>query len=155
MKSMNLIGFLVGGKRDFTVKLPNMRRASSKNANVLIVQPNPIRGRRFWTIIGSTTPPMLEPATMMPNARARCLLNQVPHAAIACDCQPKVKCETDKNAHLGRRENCIRWRCRRLARGRIDSTYRILTPSLIRKCAKPIPSKSAIVVRSHRRICQR
>jgi len=51
-------------------------------ATARIVHPKPIMGIRRWTMMGSTTPPRLEPETMMPNARARCLRNQVPQAAI-------------------------------------------------------------------------
>jgi hypothetical protein len=38
---------------------------------------------RWFTIIGRTIPPRLEPAVMIPNATARCRRNQVPTAAIA------------------------------------------------------------------------
>lgn len=52
-------------------------------ATMRIVQPKPILGMRWFIIMGRTMPPMLEPETIMPKARARWAENQVPTAAIA------------------------------------------------------------------------
>lgn len=65
------------------VRLPMVTMPSSKNATARNVHPKPISSTRWWTIIGSTTPPMLEPDAMMPIARARCRRNHVEQAVIA------------------------------------------------------------------------
>ena len=73
-----------GGRRDFNVRLLTISKPASKNAVLLIAQPNPMLPISRCTMIGSITPPRLEPDTTIPNANARCLENQVPTAAIAC-----------------------------------------------------------------------
>lgn len=78
-------GFFTGGRRDLMARFPKTRRPRIKKPVMRIVQPKPTLGRSCWTRIGSTTPPTLEPVTMIPNASARCFLNQVPAAAMAGD----------------------------------------------------------------------
>jgi hypothetical protein len=80
--SMKWNGRRAGGRWDLMVRLAIIRRLRNMNATARIVHPKPILGIKCWTMIGSTTPPMLDPESMMPNARARCLRNQVPQAAI-------------------------------------------------------------------------
>jgi hypothetical protein len=54
-----------------------IRRPSIINAHVRIVQPKPIMGISRFTIIGITTPPILDPLAAMPIAKARFFRNHV------------------------------------------------------------------------------
>jgi len=91
-KSASLNFLRDGGSRDLMVQLPTTRRPRKRNAVARIAQPKPTRTTRRSTMIGRTTPPMLEPAVIMPNARARCLRNHVPSAVMAARCSVSFPC---------------------------------------------------------------
>lgn len=82
-KSIKLNFLPGGGSLDLTVKLPMTSSPRNSNAVERMAQPKPMRTTRRSTMMGRTTPPMLDPAVTMPKARARCARNQVPRAAIA------------------------------------------------------------------------
>lgn len=72
-----------GGSLLLIAMFPRTSIPRTKNPVVLMAHPNPIRGMRCETMIGRITPPMLDPDTTMPRARARWVLNQGATAAIA------------------------------------------------------------------------
>jgi hypothetical protein len=76
-------GFGRGGRRDLTVALATSIRARMRKPQTRIVQPNPILGISLLTMIGKMTPPVEEPAAMIPKAAARFLKNQVGITLIA------------------------------------------------------------------------
>jgi hypothetical protein len=54
-----------------------MSSPSIRKAHILIVQPKPMAGMSRFTIIGRTTPPILDPLAAIPIARARFFRNHV------------------------------------------------------------------------------
>lgn len=63
--------FGLGGKRLRTVSVVMASRPNIINETARIVQPNPMRGINLLIIIGMTTPPSDEPASMTAKANAR------------------------------------------------------------------------------------
>jgi hypothetical protein len=66
-----------GGKRDLIRMLPRISMPSSRNAVLRMAQPKPMRGIKRSTIMGRITPPMDDPETTTPKARARWRENHV------------------------------------------------------------------------------
>ena len=66
------------------------QRPRIRNAHARMVQAKPIRGSRWLTISGKTTPPTEEPATVNPPANALALRKYV------------IGCDTIVSDHLGR-----------------------------------------------------
>lgn len=77
MKSMSLTGLGKGGIRDLMQRFATIRSPSIRNAQILIVQPNPTSTTSRDTIMGNMTPPRLDPAAAIPTAMARFLKNHV------------------------------------------------------------------------------
>lgn len=71
MKSLTANFLPEGGKYGLRVKFPMMSRKRIMNAMVRIAHPKPIKGRRRVMATGRTTPPIDEPETTIPRARAR------------------------------------------------------------------------------------
>lgn len=87
MNCMMWKGFGRVGRRDLTVRLAMSMSARIRKPQVRIVQPKPILGISLLTIMGKITPPVEEPAAIMPNAAARLWKNQVGITLIAeCAC---------------------------------------------------------------------
>ena len=86
-----------GGNLDFRVRFAMAKSPRKRKAMDRIAQPKPMRTTRRFTIIGRTTPPILDPEVMIPKAMARCRRNQVPTAPIADvvirDCGGRKLCE--------------------------------------------------------------
>lgn len=74
-----------GGRYGLSVKLPTTSRKRRMNAVVRIVQPKPISGMRRVMAMGRITPPIEEPETTRPRARARWVVKYVGITAIAWD----------------------------------------------------------------------
>ncbi len=69
--------FLLGGKRDVTVKLPKTVSNRIKKAQILRVQPNPTCGMSCVTMAGKITPPSDEAPMIKPKAAPRLARNHV------------------------------------------------------------------------------
>lgn len=83
MKAPKTKGWGVGGSRDFRVtfariSIPRMAKAATR-----MVQGKPILSSKCSTRIGNITPPTLDPAAIMPRARARWWKNHVQTAQVA------------------------------------------------------------------------
>lgn len=84
-KSFGLNFLLGGGSLDLMVRFAIARIPAKRKATDRIAHPKPILVTRWFTMIGRTTPPRLEPAVTIPKAMARCRRNHVPTAAIAAE----------------------------------------------------------------------
>jgi hypothetical protein len=123
MKSINWKPRFGGGKRDFKNMLPTTRSPRIRNAVARMAHPKPIVGISRETMMGRMTPPMLEPETMMPKARARRRANHVPAAARAAEIRTS-SCAMSMCAdstYSGRTGNYTPWRYTRSAQGRTGS----------------------------------
>lgn len=76
-KTLNEKSRLWGGMRASMSTLETIRRPRIRNAAILMAHPNPTIGTSRATMMGKMTPPTLDPAAVMPRARARCRWNQV------------------------------------------------------------------------------
>lgn len=75
MNSMMRSGLGCGGILDLRVRFEIISSPRIRNAQILMVQPNPTLSTRRCTMIGIMTPPKLEPLAAMPSANARFLKN--------------------------------------------------------------------------------
>lgn len=73
----NLNAFCPWVRLELIVTLARASRPKIKKAQLRIVQANPIWGINCRAMRGKTTPPMAEPDTHIPSAKARFFVNQV------------------------------------------------------------------------------
>lgn len=154
MKSLSERGFRDGGMRDLMNMFATTSNPSIMKATARIVQPNPICGISFVTMMGRMTPPRLDPVTMIPMAAARCLRNQELTAATAKIRQHQSPHLRERRKHMDKTRSCSQWRYTRFEQGRTGKTCLRSRSSSSQTHVGMSPAGSAISDQDHQPLSQ-